>query len=54
MSSVDLKHLAIKNKFKSEISKNIKDAINRFPSNEKKTIVIFGSLYLAGYVLSIN
>ena len=33
---------------------NIQTAIKRLSTNEKKTIVIFGSMYLTGYVLSKN
>ena len=31
-----------------------KDAFKKIPTNEKKIIVIFGSLYLVGYALSMN
>jgi len=33
---------------------NVQDALKKLSSNEKKTIVIFGSLYLVGNVLSKN
>ena len=35
-------------------AKNINDAIKKLESNENKIIVIFGSLYLVGKVLSKN
>ena len=38
----------------AEDAPNIKAALKRISSKEKKTIVIFGSLYLAGSVLSKN
>ena len=54
MSSFDLYKIAKKNKFCSEESKNINDALKKIPKKEKKIIVIFGSLYLVGHVLSMN
>ena len=33
---------------------NSKDALNKIPNSKRNLIVIFGSLYLVGYVLSIN
>ena len=54
MSSFDLYKIAIKNKFFSIEAKNINDALKKISKKEKKIIVIFGSLYLAGHVLSIN
>ena len=54
MSSFNLYKIAIKNGFQASESKNIKDALDKIPKKEKKIIVVFGSLYLAGHVLSIN
>ena len=54
LSSKILFKIAKKNGFISQNSKDLRDALKRFPQNKKKLIVIFGSLYLAGYVLSIN
>ena len=54
MSSFNLYKIAIKNGFQASDSKNIKDALDKIPKKEKKIIVVFGSLYLAGHVLSIN
>ena len=54
MSSFDLYKIALKNRFKVSKSENFKNALNKITTKEKKLIVIFGSLYLSGYVLSIN
>ena len=54
MSSFDLYKIALKNRFKVSTSENFKNALNKITTKEKKLIVIFGSLYLSGYVLSIN
>jgi dihydrofolate synthase/folylpolyglutamate synthase len=54
MSPVDLRRIAEKNNFKSIESKNIKDALKKISTKEKKIIVIFGSLYLVGNALSMN
>ncbi len=54
LSSKILFKIAKKNGFISQNSKDLRDALKKFPQNKKKLIVIFGSLYLAGYVLSIN
>jgi len=54
MSSSDLLRIAEKNGFKAMESKNIKDALKKISTNEKKIIVIFGSLYLVGSALSMN
>ena len=54
MTSFELSKIAIKNNIQSAQSKNFKDAFKKIPTNEKKIIVIFGSLYLVGYALSMN
>ena len=54
LSASELKKIALKNRFDTETCKNIKDALNKIPNSKRNLIVIFGSLYLVGYVLSIN
>ena len=54
MSSIDLYKIAMKNNFKVAQAKNIRQALKKISSKEKKIIVIFGSLYLVGHALSIN
>jgi len=54
INSFDLRKIAEKNNFKSIESKNIKDALKKISTKEKKIIVIFGSLYLVGNALSMN
>ena len=54
MSSFDLYKIAKKNGFDATESKNIKDALKKISKKERKIIVVFGSLYLAGHVLSLN
>ncbi len=54
MNSFELSKIAIKNNINSVQSKNFKDAFKKIAKNEKKIIVIFGSLYLVGYALSMN
>ena len=54
LSSKILLGIVKKNGFDGKNSKNIKEALKQFPKNEKKLIVIFGSIYLAGHVLNIN
>tara|TARA_B100000214_G_scaffold336047_1_gene279734 strand:- start:426 stop:1682 length:1257 start_codon:yes stop_codon:yes gene_type:complete len=54
MSSIDLYKIAMKNNFKVDQAKNIRQALKKISSKEKKIIVIFGSLYLVGHALSIN
>ena len=54
LSASELKKIALKNRFDTEEAKNIKDALNKLPNSKRNLIVIFGSLYLVGYVLSIN
>ena len=54
MNSIDLSKIAKKNGFRTEEAKNIKDALKKVSTKEKSLIVIFGSLYLVGHVLSMN
>ena len=54
MSSFDLRRIAEKNGFQTIESKNIKDALKKISTKEKKIIVIFGSLYFVGSALSMN
>ena len=54
MNSFDLFKLAKKNNFKTIESKNLKDALKKTSTKEKKIVVIFGSLYLVGHALSMN
>ena len=54
LSSFDLKKISEKQGFKTVEAKNIKDALNKLPNSKRNLIVIFGSLYLVGHVLSIN
>ena len=53
-NSNELKKIAVKNGFNSVSSSSIRQALNNIPKKEKCVVVIFGSLYLAGYVLGIN
>ena len=54
LSCSDLCKIATRNGFQNVGSKSIKDALKKFASKERKIIVIFGSLYLVGHVLSKN
>ena len=54
LNSFDLYKIADKNKFSAIQSKSVKDALKKISTNEKKIIVIFGSLYLVGNALSMN
>jgi len=54
MSSFNLYKIAKKNGFHTTQSKNIMNTLNEFSSKENKIIVIFGSLYLVGHILSMN
>ena len=54
ISAFDLRRIAENNGFRAIESKNIKDALKKIPTKEKKIIVIFGSLYLVGHTLSMN
>ena len=53
-NSNNLYKIASKFEFNAIDSKNVKSALSKFSDKKKKIIVIFGSLYLAGHVLSIN
>ena len=53
-SATKLNKIAIKNKINSETAYNLKDALRKIRSNEKKLIVTFGSLYAAGSILNKN
>ena len=54
LDSNTLKNICLKNRYKSENASNIIDAIKKCSSDQKKVIVIFGSLYLVGDALSKN
>ena len=54
MNSFELSKIAEKNNFQTLHSKNIKDALKKFSTDEKKIVVVFGSLYLVGSILSMN
>ena len=54
MTSFELSKIAEKNNIQSIQSKNLIDALKKITTNEKKIIVIFGSLYLVGSALSVN
>ena len=54
VSAQDLYKIAIKNKFKSEKSKNFVEALKKISSKERKLIVCFGSLYNCGKILNKN
>jgi len=49
-----LRKICLKNRYKSENASNIIEAIKKCSSSQEKIIVIFGSLYLVGDVLSKN
>ena len=54
INSSDLRVIVKNNGFKAIESKNIKDALKKIPTKEKKIVVIFGSLYIVGHALSMN
>ena len=54
MNAFDLCRIAKRNRFLTTESLNIKDAFKKISTNKKKIIVVFGSLYLVGNVLSKN
>ena len=54
MNSFELSKIAEKNNFQTLQSKNIKDALKKVSTDEKKIVVVFGSLYLVGSILSMN
>lgn len=49
-----LKRISLENKNESETASNVVEAIKKCSSSEKKTIVIFGSLYFVGDALAKN
>ena len=53
-SPYELKRIAVENGFNTISSRNIRQALNSIPKKERCVVVIFGSLYLAGYILGIN
>ena len=53
-SASKLNRIAFKNKIVSETAYNLKDALKKISSSEKKLIVAFGSLYAAGSILKKN
>ena len=53
-SADKLNRIAFKNKIVSETAYNLKDALKKISSSEKKLIVAFGSLYAAGSILNKN
>ena len=54
LSCSDLCKISTRNGFQNIGSKSIKDALKKFSRKERKIIVVFGSLYLVGHVLSKN
>ncbi len=54
MSAFDLYKIAERNNFQTIESSNIKDALMKISTKERKIVVIWGSLYLIGHALSIN
>ena len=54
MPAEKLNKICKKNNFNSENASNILKAIKKISSRDKKTIVIFGSLYLASSFLKKN
>ncbi len=53
-SADKLNKIAIMNKIESETAYNFKNALKKISNREKKLIVVFGSLYAAGSILSQN
>ena len=51
---IKLKKIANKNGLKCETAKNFQEAIKKISNKKEKIIVVFGSLYLAGNILSLN
>ena len=54
LNASELKKISLQNKNKSATAKNVIEAIKKCSSNEKKVIVIFGSLYFVGSALAKN
>ena len=53
-SASKLNRIAVNNKIISETAYDLKDALKKISSKEKKLIVAFGSLYAAGSILNKN
>ena len=53
-SADKLNRIAFKNKIVSETAYNLKDALKKISSKEKKLVVVFGSLYATGSILNQN
>ena len=54
VSAEKLNKICKKNNFYSESASNILQAIKKISSRDKKTIVVFGSLYLSSSFLKKN
>ena len=54
VSAKELYKIAIRNKINSETSNNLKEAIKKISSKEKKLVVCFGSLYFCSSILNKN
>ena len=54
VSAKELYKIAIRNKINSETSNNLKEAIKKISSKEKKLVVCFGSLYFFSSILNKN
>ena len=54
VSAKKLNKIAIKNKINSQVGSNLRDALKKISDKEKKTIICFGSLYNAGFILNKN
>ena len=54
LDTKDLFQIGKKNKYNLETANNLSEAIVKISSEEKKTIVVFGSLYLIGFFLKNN
>ena len=54
VSAKKLNKIAIKNKINSQVGSNLTDALKKISDKEKKTIICFGSLYNAGFILNKN
>ena len=52
--AIKLNKIALKNKFNSEVSKSLIEALKKITSKKKKLIVCFGSLYNCGNILNKN
>ena len=54
LKNTTLKKIAEKLGYQTEIASNIRSALRKISNKKNKTIVVFGSLYLIGNVLSKN